>query len=122
MVMLGKNESNGNMVERRRRQTVALEKGSHMGLAYLIHLVIRALIIVIIADALLSWVPELRYRWRELTRIIESISKPILAPFRRLIPPSKTGGLDLSPLLAWIALNILERVIMMLLAGLRFGP
>jgi YggT family protein len=88
-----------------------------MGLAYLIHLVIKALIIVIIADALLSWVPDLRYRWRELTRIIESITNPILAPFRRLLPPSKTGGLDLSPLLAIIALQILEGIIMMALSG-----
>jgi YggT family protein len=88
-----------------------------MGLAYLIHLVIEALIIVIIADALLSWVPELRYRWRGLTRIIGSITDPILAPFRRLIPPSKTGGLDVSPLLAIIALQILERIIMMVLLG-----
>ena len=88
-----------------------------MGLAYLIHLVIRALIIVIIADALLSWAPELRYRWRELTRIIESITNPILAPFRRLIPPSKTGGLDVSPLLAIIALQILEGIITMVLPG-----
>lgn len=85
----------------------------------LVDYVITALWWLIIIDVILSWVPDLRYRWRELTRIIDQIVDPILAPFRRLIPPSRTGGLDLSPLLAIVALDIIQRVVIILLTGLR---
>ena len=37
------------------------------------------------------------------------MSEPIFRPFRKLIPPM--GGLDFSPILAFIALNFLESII-----------
>ncbi len=88
-------------------------------LAYMIHLIISVLIIVIVIDALLSWAPRFRYRYREVTRIIETITDPILAPFRRLVPPMKTGGIDISPVLAIIALQIIDSIIQGLLLGSR---
>lgn len=81
----------------------------------LVLLAINVLTWLIIIDAILSWVPDLRYRWREATRILEQIVGPILSPFRRLVPPSKTGGLDISPLLAIVSLNLLESLIRMYL-------
>lgn len=80
--------------------------------AYLVGLVANVLILLIIIHALLSWFPRARYRYREATRILDRIVEPMLAPFHRLIPPSKTGGIDLSPIFAILALQLIERVIL----------
>ena len=39
-------------------------------------------------------------------------TEPVLAPVRRLLPPWKTGGLDLSPVIVLIAIQFVERVIL----------
>lgn len=81
----------------------------------LIHLVVNVLIILIVIQAILSWVPRLRWRFREVSRVLEKITEPLMSPFRRLIPPSKTGGLDFSPILAIIALQLVERILIAVL-------
>ncbi len=83
-----------------------------MGLAfYAIRLAVQAVIILIVVEALLSWVPDLKRKFGEVTGFIESLTEPILKPFRRILPPEKTGGLDLSPLFAIMALQIIERLL-----------
>jgi len=86
-----------------------------VSLVYLIHLVFEVLFLLIIVQAILSWIPRARYRYREATRILDRIVNPMLDPFRRLLPPSKTGGIDLSPILAIVALQIIERLILRIL-------
>ncbi len=41
-------------------------------------------------------------------QIINQITEPIMAPFRNLLPPM--GGLDLSPILVFLVLNMLQVV------------
>ncbi|HVM31710.1 MAG TPA: YggT family protein, partial [bacterium] len=43
-----------------------------------------------------------------LVRALGALTEPLLSPFRRLAPPWKTGGLDLSPLFAMLTLELLE--------------
>ncbi len=86
-------------------------------LSSLLNLVVSILVILIIARAILSWVPELTWRYREITRVVETVTEPVLEPFRRLVPPRKTGGIDLSPALAIIALSIARQLLDRLLAG-----
>ena len=58
---------------------------------------------VIIAGALISWVsPDPR---NPIVQAIHSISEPILSPFRRFTPA--LGGLDISPIFAIIALQLI---------------
>jgi len=38
------------------------------------------------------------------------------APVRRMLPPWKTGGLDLSPIIVLLAIQFIERVILPLVA------
>lgn len=58
---------------------------------------------VIIAGALISWVsPDPR---NPIVQAISSISEPILSPFRRFAPT--LGGLDISPIFAIIALQLI---------------
>ncbi len=68
---------------------------------------------VIIAAALISWVsPDPR---NPIVMLLHRLTEPVLAPVRRLLPPWKTGGLDLSPLIVLIAIQFVERVILRML-------
>jgi YggT family protein len=65
---------------------------------------------LIIAAALISWVsPDPR---NPIVLVLRQITEPVLAPVRRLLPPWRTGGLDLSPVIVLIAIQLLERVVL----------
>ena len=69
---------------------------------------------VIIAAALISWVsPDPR---NPIVQFLRQITEPVLAPVRRMLPPWKTGGLDLSPIIVLLAIQFIERVILPLVA------
>ena len=51
---------------------------------------------IVIIAALVSWVnPDPR---NPIVRFLYGVTEPLFRPFRRLVPPSRTGGIDLSPL------------------------
>ena len=77
------------------------------GIRDFISLVINIFIFAIIIQAILSWINPDQYN--PVSGILYSITRPVLAPFRKLISP--VGGLDLSPLFALIALMFLQRLI-----------
>jgi YggT family protein len=65
---------------------------------------------VIIAAALITWVsPDPR---NPIVQFLHKATEPVLRPVRNLLPPWKTGGLDLSPLIVIIAIQFIERVIL----------
>ena len=65
---------------------------------------------VIIAAALMSWVsPDPR---NPIVLFLRRVTEPVLEPVRRMLPPWKTGGLDLSPLIVLIAIQFVERVVL----------
>jgi len=71
---------------------------------------------VVIAAALISWVsPDPR---NPIVRVLRQVTEPLFEPIRRFLPPWKTGGLDLSPLIVIIAIQFVERVILPSLFGL----
>ncbi len=53
---------------------------------------------VIIIRAVISWVSPDPYN--PIVRTLVVVTEPLLRPLRRLVPPHKLGGVDLSPLLA----------------------
>ena len=55
---------------------------------------------VMLAYALVSWVPSLRGKW---TDYIAMLVEPVLTPVRRIIPP--LGGLDISFLIVILAIQ-----------------
>jgi len=69
---------------------------------------------LIIAEVLMSWVPHDRYH--PVFRFIEEVTEPVLRPFRRLIPV--VGGIDFSPIVALMAVELVRRVILSLLIGI----
>jgi YggT family protein len=66
---------------------------------------------LIIVRVLFSWIRVNPYN--PLVRLLFQITEPVLAPFRRLIPPA--AGLDFSPLVAYFALEVLRRLLISIL-------
>ncbi len=77
----------------------------------LMHWLVSGLSAIVMLYAILSWVQPNSGSMQLLTRLVE----PWLAPIRRTLP--QPGGIDLSPLVLLVALQIAG----MLLAGLQFG-
>ena len=57
------------------------------------------------ARVILSWVPHNQYN--EITRIVYSVTEPLLRQLRDLIPVSSMG-IDISPFILLLALNMAE--------------
>ncbi len=78
-----------------------------LSVAELLNLVIDIFFFSILIQAILSWVNPGAYN--PATALLFSLTRPILRPAQRLLPP--IGGLDLSPVLAMIALKALEMLL-----------
>jgi YggT family protein len=76
-----------------------------------INVLAQALSLAIIVRVLLSWVP-FRLPWG-LGEFVFGISEPILVPIRRWLP--FMGGMDLSPMVALIGIQIAESVLLRVL-------
>jgi YggT family protein len=72
-----------------------------------LNLVVKLYFFAIIASIVLSWVAPGSYHPAIL--LLNQITEPVMAPFRKIIPPM--GGLDLSPIFVFIAINILQIII-----------
>jgi YggT family protein len=65
--------------------------------------------LLIIVDALLSWVmPDKTQFPRSLTA---RLTDPLYAPVRAILSPEKTGGLDLSPLVLILLIQALQHLL-----------
>ena len=75
---------------------------------------------LILIRVLLSWVNVNPYRPvidHPLIRILHQLTDPVLEPLRRLIPPIG-GAIDISPVVALIILEILQRIVISVLVSL----
>lgn len=76
-------------------------------LAELLGLAFNVYIVAIIVQAILSWVNPGHYN--PVTSILYSLTEPLLRPARRLLPP--ISGIDLSPLLVLLALQVAKMLV-----------
>ncbi|MFH1012436.1 MAG: YggT family protein [Candidatus Peregrinibacteria bacterium] len=76
--------------------------------------VIRIIKYAILLRVLMSWVQVNPYG--TLTRIVYETTEPILRVFRNLIP--RLGMIDISPILAFLALDLAQMGVMSLFAQL----
>lgn len=61
---------------------------------------------LVIIAAVISWVsPDPR---NPIVQFLYRTTEPILRPFRRLIPPSRTGGIDLSAMVVILLILFVE--------------
>lgn len=79
---------------------------------------IRVLTWLVFIDAILTWIPQVDRR-NPLVVALRSITTPIYRPIRQLIPPERTGYIDLSPLIAIIGLQILGSILVSIVVSAR---
>jgi len=74
------------------------------------------LYLALLVRVILSWVPGALGSGAAL--FICRITDPLLAPLRRLVPP--VGGLDITPLIAFLVLGAAQRIVREILLSLMF--
>jgi YggT family protein len=85
-------------------------------LYFIISSLLSLLIWAIIISAVLSWlvafdVINLRNRFvYNVSRFLEAVTRPVLAPFQRIIPP--LGGVDISPIIVILILQGVNRYLL----------
>ena len=81
-------------------------------LVWLVDTILNLMTWAIILSAIISWLfafDVINHRNRfvnQFASFLDAITGPILAPFRRFIPP--LGGIDISPIVAILALHFLR--------------
>lgn len=76
----------------------------------LLHYAAQLFLLCLLGHIVLSWFPPSGPGPLEtIRRVLFRITEPVLGPLRAIIPPVRLGGmaLDLSPLIVFIALEIL---------------
>lgn len=77
----------------------------------IINLIFNIFYILIFVRIIFSFIQISPYHptWGPIQRIVYELTEPIMAPFRRIIPPM--GGLDFSPILLFILLGFLRQLL-----------
>ena len=95
----------------RRRVLILLNITEYYWVYKFIHYLFSFYEYSILAYILTSWVPQIRNNI--IVEFLAAICEPYLKIFRKIIPPF--GMLDISPIIAFIGLNIIQRVLISLL-------
>jgi YggT family protein len=62
--------------------------------------------VIVVIAALITWVsPDPR---NPIVQLLYRVTEPILRPFRRIVPPRKTGGFDLSPIFVILIIEFIK--------------
>jgi YggT family protein len=64
---------------------------------------------IIFFDALISWVQPNPHN--PIVELLHRLTEPVLRPIRRVIPPSRLSGLDVSPVIAILLIWALKYVV-----------
>lgn len=64
--------------------------------------------LILLARVLMTWIPNLDHN-NPIARFLYQATEPVLAPIRSALPPM--GGIDLSPLVVFLGISILMRVL-----------
>jgi YggT family protein len=80
----------------------------------ILHLVLTLYIWILLFRVILSWVhiPALY----QVKVILYRLTEPVLSPIRRFVPPYRFGGLDISPIIAFLILLFVDTFIVKSLA------
>lgn len=83
---------------------------------FIVHALINLVIIAVIVNAVMSWLIafEVISRRNEvvynISNVLDAVTRPVLAPFRRFIPP--LGGVDITPILLILVLQGVDRFLL----------
>jgi uncharacterized protein YggT (Ycf19 family) len=95
-----------------------------------VDLILSAILFIVFAWVIISWIlffaAQTSFRWRnrglynvlvQLNEIFSRMAYPFVRPFRRILPPHKTGGIDWSPMLLFFAIYLVRRLLALILFG-----
>lgn len=82
-----------------------------MTLISIVNTAFEVYLYMVIARVLISWVPH--NPSQPIIRFLYEATEPLLAPCRRLTP--SLGGIDLSPIIAVMLIELLRRVVLEIL-------
>lgn len=77
------------------------------GIVSFINLVFNLLILLVVARAILSWLPVPPYH--PTVRMLDSVTEPLLRPFRKM--GRTAGGFDFSPMILILILIIVQKIL-----------
>ena len=83
---------------------------------YVLDALLGLLVLAIIISAVMSWlvafdVINLRNRFvYSFNRFLDAVTAPVMAPFRRIIPPM--GGIDISPIIALLVIQAIRKFLL----------
>lgn len=84
------------------------------GLITVLFMILNIVKWLVIIAAVISWVsPDPR---NPIVQFLYRTTEPLLRPFRKILPPGRTGGIDFSPILVILAIVFIEAVLSRLLA------
>ncbi len=84
-----------------------------------VNLFVQVFYWLVIIQVVFSFIRPRPYTfWDQIDRLTYTLTEPILAPIRRLLPP--TGGLDFSPLVALLLLGVVQRILNLVIIRLFF--
>jgi len=77
-----------------------------IAIAGIIHVVLNIYIYIIIIRAILTWVrvPSLY----PVAVFLYKLTEPVMRPFRRLVPPNKVGGIDITPIIVILVILFVD--------------
>ena len=84
-----------------------------MSLAYIVNILFTAYTILLFIRIISSWFPA--WQAHNFVRFVAFYTDPYLNLFRRLLPPLG-GVLDISPILAFFALRLMEMILLQLVS------
>ncbi len=86
--------------------------------ANIVDILLTALYWIVIVRALISWVnPD---PFNPIVQFLEKVTTPILEPIRRVLPFSSRLGIDISPIIAIMAIIFLKSFLVRTLLDLSF--
>ena len=74
----------------------------------ILFMLLRLYSLILLIRVILSWVPNID-RTNPLVKLLYDVTEPVLRPIREMLPA--TPGLDLSPLVLLIGINILVAIL-----------
>ena len=72
----------------------------------IVSLILQIYSLVMIAYAVVSWIPSIRGRWSD---YLAMLVEPVLVPVRRIIPPA--GGFDLAFIVVLLIIQVVNSTI-----------
>ena len=79
------------------------------GVVMILLLLLRVYSWVLLARALVSWIPNLD-PYNPAVQVLYQVTEPVLEPIRKIIPPLG-GMMDISILVAFFAIIVLEQIL-----------